>query len=542
MSETRKRWILSIGGAAVLAVVLLAWFVLLPDARPSPAPPDRAAAQGQAAVPLTAAQTAQAFLDRVRRGDHAGAGALTDNTPAATQALADTRTALGAQGVVFALNPVEPAAGAVEAQEAFTTTWTLQSGKAWTYSNTLRVVRAGETWLVAWTPAVIHPQLAAGQRLAHLAAQQNSVAVVGAGGAPLFTWSGSDLAPVGDTRVDPTLASAIKKGATPATGAGDGVVAVVDANGAPVATLFGTAPPPAAPVATTLDPKVQAAANAAVAGAGKPTTLVALRPSTGGILAVATAGGSDGARAFSGLYPPGSTFKVVTADAVLSAGAATTDTVLPCPGTQTIGTRTIRNADFDLGAVPLHTAFAQSCNTTFAALAGDLPADALPTAAARFGLAADFSVPGLNTQTGRVPPAGDRSEQVENSIGQGTVRVSPFGMALVSATVAHGGAVTPRLFTGVDTTVNTGYRGPAVATVRSLRTMMREVVTTGRATALAKYGASGKTGTAQFGDGSQAHGWFTGYRGDVAFAVLVEDAGAAAPAVDVTGRFLAGLG
>ncbi len=52
---------------------------------------------------------------------------------------------------------------------------------------------------------------------------------------------------------------------------------------------------------------------------------------------------------------------------------------------------------------------------------------------------------------------------------------------------------------------------------------------------------AGKTRTAQFGDGSGAHGWFTGYRGDVAFAVLVQNAGSAAPAAEVSGKFLGGL-
>jgi cell division protein FtsI/penicillin-binding protein 2 len=77
----------------------------------------------------------------------------------------------------------------------------------------------------------------------------------------------------------------------------------------------------------------------------------------------------------------------------------------------------------------------------------------------------------------------------------------------------------------------------------ALRGMMREVVTAGTATALRGFaGVRGKTGTAQFGDGTQAHGWFVGYSGDIAFAVLLVGAGSSKPAVEAADRFLKGLG
>jgi cell division protein FtsI/penicillin-binding protein 2 len=73
--------------------------------------------------------------------------------------------------------------------------------------------------------------------------------------------------------------------------------------------------------------------------------------------------------------------------------------------------------------------------------------------------------------------------------------------------------------------------------------MMRAVVTSGRGTALARYGnVSGKTGTAQVGDGSNAHGWFAGYRDDVAFATLVLDGSSSTAAISVTGAFLGAIG
>lgn len=72
--------------------------------------------------------------------------------------------------------------------------------------------------------------------------------------------------------------------------------------------------------------------------------------------------------------------------------------------------------------------------------------------------------------------------------------------------------------------------------------MMREVVTGGTATALARFNVSGKTGTAETeNQGDNAHGWFVGYRGDVAFAVLVVDAKKSAVAVNVAAAFLSGF-
>ncbi|WP_342768948.1 penicillin-binding transpeptidase domain-containing protein [Prauserella flavalba] len=112
----------------------------------------------------------------------------------------------------------------------------------------------------------------------------------------------------------------------------------------------------------------------------------------------------------------------------------------------------------------------------------------------------------------------------------------------MTATVASGRAVTPQLWRDLGTTVVTGYEPPPAAVLADVRGMMREAVTGGTATALAGLGdVRGKTGTAQLADPAQAHGWFAGYRGDVAFAVLVERAGSAGPAVRAAGTFLGGL-
>lgn len=299
---------------------------------------------------------------------------------------------------------------------------------------------------------------------------------------------------------------------------------------------------PVTDLATTLDIDLQNAAEAALTPITTPAAIVALRPSTGEVLAVAQNDPADdqGPIALTGLYPPGSTFKTVTVSAALQGGNVNVDTVLPCPGRATIEGRTIPNDDgFDLGAVPLHTAFARSCNTTMAELGVRLPADGLTAAAAQLGLGVDYVTPGLTTVTGKVPAAQNPAQQVEASIGQGAVTASPFGMALVAASLAHGSAPTPAIVRGRPGTPDR-QAAPVPATVTSqIETMMAETVSAGTATALRDIpGLLGKTGTAEYLDDEHAHGWFVGIDGDVAFAVFVADAGSSGPAVEAAGRML----
>ncbi|MFC4123323.1 penicillin-binding transpeptidase domain-containing protein [Nocardia rhizosphaerae] len=306
--------------------------------------------------------------------------------------------------------------------------------------------------------------------------------------------------------------------------------------------IAGPDPVPTTDIATTVDIDLQNAAEAALSPLTEPAAIVALRPSTGAVLALAQNAPADaqGPIALTGLYPPGSTFKTVTVSAALQAGGLDVDTVLPCPGRATIEGRTIPNDDsFDLGQVPLHTAFARSCNTTMAALGVRLPADGLTAAAEQLGLGVDYVTPGLTTVTGKVPPARNPAERVEASIGQGTVTASPFGMAVVAAALAHGSAQPPVLVRGRPGTADR-QAAPVPEQVRAqIATMMRETVTAGTATELRDIdGLLGKTGTAEYLDDKHAHGWFVGIDGDLAFAVFVADAGSSGPAVAAAGRML----
>jgi cell division protein FtsI/penicillin-binding protein 2 len=323
-------------------------------------------------------------------------------------------------------------------------------------------------------------------------------------------------------------------------------VVTTDVSGAEIQELHAEAAKPAEAVTATLSRRTQQAAQSAIAAEPTAAMIVAMQPSTGELVAVAqnAAADQEGAVALSGRYPPGSTFKIATTAAALESGMATADTPLGCPGTITIEGRLIPNSNrFDKGVVPLHSAFAFSCNTTFAELAARMSPDTLTTMAKRLGIGVDFVVPGLTTVTGSVPPASNVLERASAGFGQGKVVVSPFGMALAVSTVATGSLPKPSLVRGSQTQADTQVEPIAPTVVEPIRAMMREVVTGGTAAALGGLAdVRGKTGTAQFGDGTHAHGWFAGYQGDLAFAVLIVDAGDSTKAVQAAARFLSALG
>ena len=297
-----------------------------------------------------------------------------------------------------------------------------------------------------------------------------------------------------------------------------------------------------AKIVTTLDVHLQAAATAALSRTANPAVLVAIQASTGDMLAVAQNDAADrlGSISLNGLYPPGSTFKSVTVAQALSSGEVGADTQLPCPGKTVIDGRTIPNDDqFNLGEVSLLTAFAHSCNTTMAALGAKTAPDALHNMALRLGLGADYIIPGITTVTGSVPVAETSAQRVEESIGQWQVVASPFGMALTGATVLAGSTPVPKLIQGQPTTVNTVVSPPSLRVMASLRDMFAATVHEGTATALAELPAvGGKTGTAQFGDGVHAHGWFVGTQKDMAFSVLEVGGETSKGAVSIAKSFL----
>src|SRR5246127_2305714 len=141
-------------------------------------------------------------------------------------------------------------------------------------------------------------------------------------------------------------------------------VVSVNQNDIDVAVLHEVEPSPAASVSISLDRAVQNAAQHAVDNQSRQAMIVVIKPSTGEILAVAQNAAADalGPVATTGLYPPGSTFKMVTAGAALERDLASPNTLLGCPGQIDIGHRTIPNyGGFDLGGGPMSRGLARSC-------------------------------------------------------------------------------------------------------------------------------------------------------------------------------------
>jgi cell division protein FtsI/penicillin-binding protein 2 len=284
------------------------------------------------------------------------------------------------------------------------------------------------------------------------------------------------------------------------------------------------------PLRTTLDPRLQTLAEQSLAGIGPASAVVALRPSTGDLVAAASGSGSDGYNtATFAQYAPGSTMKVVTALALMRAGVTPADPV-PCTATLTVDGKAFKNYDDypagGLGEIPLRSAVANSCNTALISQHERLADGDLATAAAALGLGVDHDL-GFPAYFGSVPVPASETEKAASLIGQGKVLASPMAMAAVAASVARGETVVPRLLPEADpveASPEEPLTGPEAA---ALRDMMRAVVTEGSATFLTDVPGppvGAKTGTAEFGSGDPlpTHTWMIATQGDLAVAVFVE--------------------
>ncbi len=329
-------------------------------------------------------------------------------------------------------------------------------------------------------------------------------------------------------------------------GSAGGTVDVVHSTGATGATLVSFPPKPGTAVTTSIDPTVQRAAEAALTGVTQNAALVAMRASTGQILAsVSNPAASQFDQALNGGFPPGSTFKVITATALIQAGLSPASPT-SCPPTLTVDGEPFHNAEGDAPASDVDAAFAESCNTAFIQLAiAHLGSTSLPAAAALYGIGTAPQM-GLPAFAGSVPAPRDAAELAATSIGQARVLVSPLNMAVVAASIDSGEVRPARLVAGAadDAVAPQALPEPVVS---GLRQMMARVVASGTAAGTGlPAGTYAKTGTAEYGSGQPqpVDAWLMGYRGDVAFAVVVQNApGNGGPtAGPIIARFLNAIG
>jgi cell division protein FtsI/penicillin-binding protein 2 len=295
--------------------------------------------------------------------------------------------------------------------------------------------------------------------------------------------------------------------------------------------LFRTDAVDGKPLRLTLDERLQIAAEQALAGVGPASALVAIRPSTGEILAAANGPGTGGINiATYGQYAPGSTFKSVSSLALLRAGD-TPSTAVPCTTSIVVDGKRFENYDdypaSALGNIPLRTALANSCNTAFISQRGKLGQDSIVDAAASLGMGVDHDL-GFPAYFGNVVPPAGETEKAADLIGQGKILASPMTMATVIASIQSGSLVVPSLVTTVTSPPPAGVAGPGPAEAEALRSMLRGVVTGGSGSILADVPGPpviAKTGTAEYvKDGRiRTHAWMIAARGDLAVAVFVED-------------------
>ncbi|ADG87520.1 penicillin-binding transpeptidase domain-containing protein [Thermobispora bispora] len=295
------------------------------------------------------------------------------------------------------------------------------------------------------------------------------------------------------------------------------------------------------PVQTTIDSRLQSAADAAVVGP-RPAALVAVQASTGHVLAVATNQLHQERDALAGRYPAGSVFSIVAADALLRSGFNPEQRV-PCTPERSVGGARFQEPGvLTLQTPTFRTDFAQGCVTALASLARRVDGEAIRVTAARYGIGVDWELP-LRTFSGSLPRA-DSDAAVARIIAGQTVQVSPLAMALVAAAVNTGTWRPPVLVTSPSTLPepsSDGARRPEAqpvrldpGTVTKLRELMRAGVTSGMARAAAAPGGAvhGVAGLADHIEGKKrtSLSWFVGWQGDVAVAVMAasDDKSAAA--------------
>jgi hypothetical protein len=468
--------------------------------------------------PATPGELARRYFQAWGEGDFARMRRLVADPPAD---FAERHRALSRSlhvGTV-SFDPGRPILAGDTASVDYAVTRGLSGLGSWSFHAVLRLGRRHGRWRVLWSPATLYPSLAEGGQLTVVPLDAAPSEPVARNGKPLPAGSGAEpyVADIDDRY-----------------GGDDGepgwAVQLQNPGRSPQRLkVFGASK--AKRVRTTLDLRLQAAADRAVGSA--PAALVAVRPSTGEILAVADRL-DEPKGAFNAMNPPGSTFKVITAAAALDHGM-TPGTPVDCPAVAVAAQRTIHNdGDFTLGSVPLARAFAESCNTTFAKVGVAAGTHRLAESAAAFGFGSHFD-PGVAAFSGDFPADAEGNALAEASIGQGRVQATTLDMAVVAAAVADGTYRSPRMVTGH----RPSHRLPAKV-VEGLRTMMGDVVTYGTAArAGLPAGTHGKTGTAETGDAGHTDAWFIGYRGDLAFAVFVERGGEGGHvAAPIAARFL----
>ncbi|WP_329457437.1 penicillin-binding transpeptidase domain-containing protein [Streptomyces sp. NBC_01497] len=412
--------------------------------------------------------------------------------------------------------------------------------KPWTYSSKLSVVRGQTTGrpLIDWSPTVVQPDLTATTTLVTDAAAAPPIEAVDRDGKELDARHYPSLGPILD---------ALRERYGDQAGGSPDITLRVEERDAGTDTSADTGTSPkvlltlskghVGKVPTTIDARVQAAAESAVKKYTN-ASVVAVRPSSGDILAVANNRGDDFDAALQGAQAPGSTMKIVTSALLMEKGLVTPDGPMECPPTVTYYGRTFHNEDnFSLKqGSTMRDAFAQSCNTAFIKMIDDTKDDA--------GLNKEagevFDIGNNNWKTGVVSfdgkvPAETGGEAAAEYIGQGTVQMNALDMASVTATVKAGAfhqpVLVPQSFDHRQ--IASAQRRLPASVAQSIVGMMRTTAVSGTAAhAMAGLGGDkgAKTGSAEVDGQAVSNSWFTAFQNDCAATAVVDAGGHGADA------------
>lgn len=472
-------------------------------------------------------ETTANFFAAWEKGQAAQAASYTNNDAAAEAVLASYSGAAHITGV--RITPGRAKGATVPFTVKAEVTFEGRS-EPLSYQSRLTVVRGLTTGraLVDWQPTVIHPRLRKGDTLVTGEAASPPVEAVDRDGRVLTKEKYPSLGPVLDTLRD---RYGDRAGGSPGI-----ELSIQHADESPETSLLTLSEGRPGRLRTSLSARVQAAAEKAVKRHPE-SSVVALKPSTGEVLAVANHRGDAFNAAFEGRVAPGSTMKIITAAMLIDNGVTSMNGPAPCPPTATWQSQTFKNLtglepDESANAT-LANAFARSCNTAFIKLVDEKPlTDASLTAQAeeRFGLGRGDWKTGITSFDGSVP-ASPGPDRAAGAIGQGQVQMNPLNMASVTATAITGRFRQPYLVPPeLDDRQLATAEGLRASTAAQLKQMMRLAATAPQGTAVrAMAGLSGdigaKTGSAEVDGEVTSDSWFTGFRDDVAAAAMSQQGG-----------------
>jgi hypothetical protein len=535
-----------VSGISVIVVVILAGGLILSGAfgltKAAAAPGFHTTATEPA---LAARQTANAFLDAWKNGDIRKAASYTNHPSAAAAALASYHDGLNLRALQLAVQsatakgmvafsvdatvglPATPAPGAA-GQPAASSPGAQGSNSAvtatWSYTSQLTAYDKDGGWWVRWNPALVAPNLTAGQKVVSVSVAPGAGEVVDA--------AGDDLEDAGDPGLD-NIAAALKSSAPAGQGTPGIEVELTGPGHTPIASTADVLRQPVSTgvVKTTIEPAVEAAAQSAVQ-AHPDSSMVVIQPSTGDILAVANNDGQND-YALTARVAPGSTNKIITSTALFTTGLVSSPSQsVECPQQLVINGDTFQN---DQGmseppGTPFLTDFAASCNNAFAQWYTSLsPGTLAQTAQKYYGLNQQWNIGiGPGGPYYSIPSAAYNGELAQELFGQGELEASPLAMASVAATVDTGSFRQPIVVPGQAQLAAT----PLPADVRQYLWQMMEAVTQAGGTAAGVFNdvgsaVYGKTGTADVGGQQQPNSWMVVFDPtlNVAIGCLVLDAG-----------------